>query len=583
MSGALVAKELNLVGQQFGNYKILSELGRGGMAIVYKADELSLNRVVALKVMSPKISEDEEMIKRFQREAQAAAKLSHPNIVHVYSMGEIQGVHYFTMEYVKGRTLRQIRKQGPLPLPRAIGVMIEVAQALDEAHKAGLVHRDIKPSNIMIDAANGRVKVTDFGLARMVEPTTQLTVDGTFLGTPEYMSPEQCEAKPVDGRTDIYSLGVTFYELLTGKIPFTAETPASMIVKIMKGEMIPIRQVDPSIPPQVEEVIQKMLSFDRDKRYRDAAELAAILEKLRAQVSVSDRATQVSTVRRGDAAKKPDRLVLGIAAVLVLALVGAGILLAIQYGSPRVQGAVTAVSEPVAAGTKNEAPGETGKAAAPAAVIPAVVPAGSNAAPAAVAPVKEAVVEVAAVKPSPAVAKETSVTPRETPAVPKETVAPPREVLVAAKDVPVAPKETPEPAKPAASGPASNSVMVVTTGDSEKGDLLSSYVESGLPKGQFDVVDGSTAQGKKAAEVARYTVTLKATKMGTRTLQFHGSYEDLQSYTLTLKMIQSDSGKVVAGPVSRKVEYTALNADANLKEAVQDLVSDLKKALPASP
>jgi hypothetical protein len=262
------------------------------MATVYKAHELSLNRMVALKVLSPRLSEDTEYIKRFQREAQSAAQLNHPNIVQIYSIGEERGLHYFAMEYIKGNSLAGLKQEVGIVQPgRAVRIIKEVADALGEAHKVGLVHRDIKPSNIMLDA-NGRAKVTDFGIAYVSSANTKLTREGSIIGTPEYLSPEQCEGKKVDQRSDIYSLGVTLYEILTGKTPYEADTPVSMLMKIVKGDFPPICQVNASLPRPLCNVVDKMMVSDVNERYASMEEVSAALESLK----LEDASSGVSAV-----------------------------------------------------------------------------------------------------------------------------------------------------------------------------------------------------------------------------------------------------------------------------------------------
>ena len=195
--------------ENIGHYSIVSELGRGGMGVVYKAHEESLNRFVALKVLGKHLSEDESFVERFKREAQSAAALNHPNIVQVYAIDEIDGQHYFAMEYVQGTSIQEmIKSQGPLDPVAAGRLILQAASGLGTAHGHGIVHRDIKPANLMVDE-RGLVKITDFGLALLAAGTTRLTSTGMFMGTPGYLSPEQCLDHEVDQRTDIYSLGVT--------------------------------------------------------------------------------------------------------------------------------------------------------------------------------------------------------------------------------------------------------------------------------------------------------------------------------------------------------------------------------------
>ncbi|MCH7908792.1 MAG: serine/threonine protein kinase, partial [Candidatus Hydrogenedentes bacterium] len=198
------------------NYEILEELGRGGMGVVYKATDKTLNRTVAIKFLPSQMGEEPEHVKRFRREAKAAAALNHPNIVTLFSTGEQDGKYYIAMEFVDGMTLSQlVRSEGALDIKRVVRYIIQVADALDEAHAKGVIHRDIKPQNLLIDPRD-QIKVTDFGLARFMYEHTELTADGARLGTPRYMSPEQCESLPLTHHTDIYSLGTVMFELLSG-------------------------------------------------------------------------------------------------------------------------------------------------------------------------------------------------------------------------------------------------------------------------------------------------------------------------------------------------------------------------------
>ena len=215
---------------QLGEYIIEEKIGAGGMGQVFRAKQPSLDRMVALKVLPRGVASDRESVERFYREARSAAGLVHPNIVQIYTVGEEKGVPYFAMEYVIGEDLeRRIKRGDRFTVEEAVGITASVAMALACAEEAGIVHRDIKPGNIMIDS-HGVVKVTDFGLAKAVKLIdSEITQAGFIVGTPSYMAPEQAEARDVDHRTDIYSLGVVFYELLCGRSPFKAEDPASLI------------------------------------------------------------------------------------------------------------------------------------------------------------------------------------------------------------------------------------------------------------------------------------------------------------------------------------------------------------------
>ena len=216
---------MDLIGKTLGNYQIMEELGRGGMAVVYKAYQRSLNRYVALKVLPPQLGFDRQFVERFQREARAAAGLQHPNIVVVYDVGHEEGVHYIVMEYLEGRTLKAvIDYESPMPPRRVHGIVNQIGAALDYAHQRGFVHRDVKPSNVFVGEGD-RVTLTDFGIAKAASEAQQLTRTGMLMGTPEYMSPEQASGAKVDHRTDLYALGVVLYQMVVGQAPFQGTTP----------------------------------------------------------------------------------------------------------------------------------------------------------------------------------------------------------------------------------------------------------------------------------------------------------------------------------------------------------------------
>lgn len=240
--------ETDLTGRTLGGFRVLGKLGAGGMAAVYRAHEAALDRVVALKVIHPHLAQQPEIVARFEREARAAAQLTHPNIVQIYMVGEEGDLPFFSMEYVNGKTLQSvIETEGFLTARRAVPILRQAAEALAAAHEAGIVHRDIKPSNILLDSA-GRVKVTDFGIAQ-VATESRLTQTGMLLGTPGYISPEQCLGEPLDARTDIYALGVTMYETLAGHMPFQADTPAALVLKIIDPDPQPLGVANPTVLP----------------------------------------------------------------------------------------------------------------------------------------------------------------------------------------------------------------------------------------------------------------------------------------------------------------------------------------------
>jgi serine/threonine-protein kinase len=262
-----------LAGTTLGNYEIESLLGRGGMGVVYKARQISLDRPVALKLLPPTLSSDNSFVKRFQREARAVAKLTHPNIIHIYDVGREKGLHYFSMEYLEGRTLDEIlREKGKLDVDEAVRIISQAAHGIEHAHEHRILHRDIKPSNIILDT-RGNIKVMDFGLARMAGDRSKLTQSGTLMGTLDYMSPEQCRGEELDEQTDIYSLGVVLYEMLTGRPPFDAPNEAALIHKITNEEPAAARNVNPDVPAELNAVLERSMCKYRRNRYASISEL----------------------------------------------------------------------------------------------------------------------------------------------------------------------------------------------------------------------------------------------------------------------------------------------------------------------
>jgi len=284
-------------GVRFGDFEVKRKIGEGGMGQVYLARQISLDREVALKVLPERLAQDRSFRVRFEHEARSAARLNHPNIISVYASGIKDGVPYFAMEYVDGEDLASIlRKSGKMPVSEALRVAKEVARALDAAHRQGVIHRDIKPSNIMI-RDDGVVKVTDFGLAKALGAQSVLTQANVVLGTPHYMSPEQGKGAKVDGRSDIYSLGVVLYEMLCGDVPFKADTPTSVIYQQIYEEPPPLSEKAPHVPRIVEAIVMRMLQKDPAKRFQKASDVVAAIEQ--AEKSVSKDAAAAMTLELG--------------------------------------------------------------------------------------------------------------------------------------------------------------------------------------------------------------------------------------------------------------------------------------------
>ena len=275
-------------GTRLGSYEIVSSLGQGGMGAVYRARDLKLGREVAIKVLAPELASDSERLRRFEQEARAASALSHPNIVHIYDVGESDGTRYIAMELAEGSTLRRVLAEGPLSAERLLDVARQLADGLAKAHATGIVHRDLKPENVMV-GEDGLVKILDFGLAKFSTPawaidsemaTLARTRHGMLIGTVEYMSPEQASGKSADSRSDQFSLGLILYEMATGKIAFQRETAAQTLASIIESAPQPMARLNPSLPHGLDRIVNRCLEKNPAGRYPDTRELARELKSL---------------------------------------------------------------------------------------------------------------------------------------------------------------------------------------------------------------------------------------------------------------------------------------------------------------
>lgn len=288
------------IGERIGHYKILSQLGAGGMGEIYLAEDTRLNRNVALKILPRQFTRDADRIRRFKQEARAASSLNHPHIVTIFEIGEEREWHFIVTEFIDGQTLRQRLTVAPIKLPELIEIIIQTANALAAAHEAGIIHRDIKPENIMV-RRDGYVKVLDFGIAKLTEqfnadrPTRESfaspheaikTDPGHVMGTAHYISPDQLLGLELDGRSDVFSLGVVLYELLTGRLPFDGTTPSAIIAAILSDEPLPLARFSRAIPSELDRIAEKALRKDREERYQLIKEFALDLKTLRLELEM---------------------------------------------------------------------------------------------------------------------------------------------------------------------------------------------------------------------------------------------------------------------------------------------------------
>jgi serine/threonine protein kinase len=316
-----------VIGSTLGPYRVTAKLGEGGMGEVWLAEDTRLERPVALKTLPSELALDPARQDRFEAEAKTASTLNHPNVTHIYEVGETDGVRFIAMEYVEGTDLTEAVRRAPLATEEIARIGVQLADALAEAHEAGIVHRDIKPGNLML-TSRGRLKVLDFGLAKLRPeldgpldedaPTQSVTQPGVVVGTVRYMSPEQTLGRSLDARSDLFSAGIVLYELATGRAPFLGSTSTETIVKITRDQPQPVRELNAEVPTELDRIIRKCLEKDPDHRYQNARDLMLDLEALRRDSESGTIRQQTPTPRRSF----PTRAVAIGAVIAALAVAG---------------------------------------------------------------------------------------------------------------------------------------------------------------------------------------------------------------------------------------------------------------------
>jgi predicted Ser/Thr protein kinase len=577
----------SMIGKKLGDFEIKEEIGRGGMGQVYRARQISLDRDVAIKILPGNLSEVEEFRERFDVEAKAVASLVHENILQMYSKGVTEdGVHYFAMEYVDGEDLASILKKGTVFSEKeAIGIAVQICRGLEAAWRKNIIHRDIKPSNIIV-TKTGTAKIADFGLAKSLDATKKLTQTNMYMGTVAYISPEQGEGKPLDHRTDIYSLGIVLYQLLTGSVPFKAETPSSVIYKHVYETPPPPRTINPAISPEAESVVLKAIAKKPEDRFQNPVEFREALESINAQTGKKAEAPKAAVVAAGQpqasphaatpaAAQTGSKAPLLIIAALIILLLGGSALYASIYG---YRALVSKVFPSAAQEDKNvaAAPQAAGEAGTPVPGSAASAP--QTAMPDGTTPPHSQ--EVASIPPeasrSEDAGEEHALSDRE--AKPSQT-----------RNVPAEQSRAPKRA-------AKPTVLVVTSGEPNIADIVESAIGNKLlardiplsSSGEIQSLSDHYGQhgiplnalGKRRLK-ADILVYVSITTMNAAPLKFYGHTAEQYASTISIRVIDPATQKVVAPLRSKTVNYTTLNMQDNIDEAVRKMTSDLPRMIEA--
>lgn len=544
-----------MIGKRLGDFEITEEIGRGGMGQVFRARQISLDRDVAIKILPGNLGEVEEFRERFDIEAKAVASLVHENILQMYSKGVTDdGVHYFAMEYVDGEDLGSMLKKGKIFQEKeAVGIVVQICRGLEAAWRKNIIHRDIKPSNIII-TKTGTVKIADFGLAKSLDATKKLTQTNMYMGTVAYISPEQGEGKPLDHRTDIYSLGIVFYQLLTGSVPFKADTPSSVIYKhVYEAPPLP-KSISPAISSGAEDVVLKAIAKKPEDRFQNPVEFRAALESLGRPGAEKEEAAMTQTAfsaGRSDAApagktRRSNVPIVIFVLVIVLLLGGFGIY-ASTHGNRQFLSKIFPSMAQVSTAVDSTQPATSPAVASP----------------------------VAAAEETSGLVVKHAQQPQETADI--SPVAQAKKKAGRAMDTRGG-KASPPPAEEVPSGqllaskrPALPTVTLVTSGQSSIGDIVESVLGKKLLAEAIPLAAWDERNRMKADVLVYVTIST----MEAAPLKFYGHIAEQYASTISIRVIDASTGKVVASPRSKTVNYTTLNMQDNVEEAADEMISGL--------
>jgi len=568
-------------GSIIGGFQMEKELGRGGMGVVYKAHELSLNRMVALKILSERLSGDNEFIKRFKREAKVVAALNHPHIVNILSYGEEEGLYYFAMEYVKGTDLGQILKEKKsMPLEEALPIAMQIADALEEAAAKGVVHRDLKPSNIMIDSM-GRIKITDYGIACFQDADAKLTQTGLYMGTPEYSSPEQASGAKLDIRSDIYSMGALLYKMVSGEPPVTGESPLAVMAKIITEPIRPIATVNPSLPKPVCELIDKMTSKDINQRFQSPTEAMDAIVSCMGQLHIEPPVTgRIPASRPAPPPPPPIPEEKGNRTKMLA--MAAGIIIAILLSMWTVDALLNRMKKEKKAEETMAPPAQEMTVAEKSSEEqpPAAIPAPESPAATALAPPRETATTTT---PTPA----TEQTARQDAETSTDIAAPPAEP----------PARTAKMQKKAML-PTIPVVLTIVSGDETLAPFVQNHIEavladSGLhvtsiaeipvlmQKMQMGSLPISWYDIKRLvpSQSANIVLISQVQQTGSMPLQYYGRSQTLTTVSFTVRAVDMETGAAAGPPASGTAKFTPLNMDEELRKAVNSSVGGMGQSI----